>query len=209
MKKFVYPILLFLLINIVAGEELAYEGWLFNTKSFSFDNVNYDVLISSNGDLLLLKSDDSRSIVLGECTTTDYRKFCYNVSLFDIDIDDYKGYLYIYYLQPDITITRTVDTNLLEIGEKASFVTTIVNNGDINANDLVFTEDFPDTIEITSVRNAEIVNNSVYWKGDLNKNTSREIRYEVKSLGNVNQYLKASVEYYDGVKTVKEYSYFP
>ncbi len=206
MKKFVYPILLFLLINIVAGEELAYEGWLFNTKSFSFDNVNYDVLISSNGDLLLLKSDDSRSIVLGECTTTDYRKFCYNVSLFDIDIDDYKGYLYIYYLQPDITITRTVDTNLLEIGEKASFVTTIVNNGDINANDLVFTEDFPDTIEITSVRNAEIVNNSVYWKGDLNKNTSREIRYEVKSLGNVNQYLKASVEYYDGVKTVKEYS---
>ena len=200
--------LFILTLNLVNAENLAYEGWTYNNRYVLFEDINYKIQISKNGNQLLLVGDEGNEILnLNTCLEKEYWKFCYNLSTYDTDREDYKAYFYIYYIQPDLTITRTVDDNILDLGDTAVFVTTITNKGDTIAKDVVFIDDFPKNAEILSVNNdAEIKNNSVYWKGELKKGESIEFEYKIKSIGNIDQYIKASVEYYDGFKKVEKFS---
>ena len=197
-----------LVLNIVNAENLAYEGWTYNNRYVLFEDINYKVQISKSGNQLLLMGEEETEVLdLERCLEREYWKFCYNLSAYDTDKEDYKAYFYIYYIQPDLTITRTVDDNILDLGDSANFVVTITNIGATIAKDVVFIDDFPKNAEIQSVDNdAEIINNSVYWEGELEKGESLVFEYKIKSIGDIDQYLKASVEYYDGFKKVEKYS---
>lgn len=207
MKKiFLYLIFLILLINIALAETVSYQGWIYNTKTFDFDGTLYRVLISNNGNTLILNAETTISVSLGNCYSKDYTKFCYNISTYDIDQKDYKAYIYVSYRQPEIEIERDVDNNILEVGEEASFITILENIGDEDAEDVVFLEDFPENVEITRVKNADIKDRSVYWKGDLDAGDTRTIEYDIKSLGKIDQYIKSSVNYFDGFEQQQVFS---
>jgi len=197
-----------LTLNIVYAENLAYEGWTYNNKYVLFEDINYKVQISKNGNqLLLMGEDETEVLVIERCLEREYWKFCYNLSDYDPDKEDFKAYFYIYYIQPNVLITRTIDDNILDLGDTATFTTTLTNEGSTIAKDVIFVDDFPGNAEITSVsRDAEIRNNSVYWEGELEKGEDVEIEYEIKSVGDIDQYLKASVEYFDGFKKVEKFS---
>ena len=205
-KKIFVLIFLLLLIASVSAETISFEGWLHNTKNFDFDGILYKVLISNNGNTLILNSQISISLDLNQCYSKDFKNFCYNISTYDNDLNNYKAYVYIYYLQPEIEIERDVVNNLMEVGETAEFTTTIENIGEEDAKNIEFLEDFPDNVEISRVRNAELKGNSVYWKGNLDSGESRTITYNVKSLGKIDQYLKASVKYFDGFEEKEVFS---
>ncbi|MBT4272168.1 hypothetical protein HN789_02220 [archaeon] len=207
MNKNVFWILFFVILASFAGAQtVSFQGWLQNSKSFEFDGTLYRVLISNNGETLILNSEKSLSIGINECYITDFRKFCYNISTYDIDLEDYKAFVYIYYLEPEIEIDRDVDNNIMEYGEEAVFTVILENTGYEDAKNVIFLEDFPENIEIEDVENAKIIGNSVSWEGELKSGETRSIEYTVKAVGKVDKYIKASVSYFDGLEEKEIFS---
>ena len=207
MRKPVLLIIFLFLISIsaVSAEELAFEGWVYNNKSLNLDTTSYKTFISANKNLLIL-SNKSINLALNTCSTEGVTKFCYNLSEYDSDLGEYKAYVYAYYRQPEITITRTATNNQMNVGEKATFTVTIKNTGDVDAKDVIFSEDFPSNIVITKVKNADAAGRAIYWKGNLAAGKSMTFEYDVTSTGIVNTYLKASVLYFDGFEEKEVFS---
>ncbi len=204
--KILLSLIALLLISSVSAE-LAYEGWVYNNKFLTFDNVQYRALLSSNN-LLILKTDtDSKILELEDCFKEDYKRFCFNVSAYDTNKEDYKAYIYIYYMTPEITITRSVSNNLHSVGETAEFQVTITNEGDSDAEDVEFGEEFPKYVDIHYTKGVEIKNNTaVYWKGDLDIGETKDFSYKIKSTNKIDKNIAAYVEYFDGNQIQKEYS---
>ena len=207
MKKTIFSLIFFIiLLNFVSAQELSYEGFVYSNKFFDFDNVAYKTLISSDGTKLNFLSDTNFLIDLGNCKSQKYRKYCFNASTYDTDIKDHKAYIYIYYLKPNIKITRTVDDFIVDVGEIATFDVTLQNIGDADATDIEFFEDFPSALQVTRSRGGDIEDNSIYWKGNLEIGDTKDIEYSIKSVGSIDQYFKSKVSYFDGVEDIEEYS---
>jgi uncharacterized repeat protein (TIGR01451 family) len=207
MKKMLLVFLILLLLSMTAlAEEITFEGWVYNTKYIVLDDQTYKILMSNNGQTMLLISDNTIHLNSGSCEETDYRKFCYNISAFDETAKDYKAYLYVYNRVPSIKLTRKVSDNILAVGEKATFQATITNEGDTDVNNIIFNEDLPPEVEIEKVKNAQISGNIVHWEGNLKASESYVIEYIVKSNAKLDSYLKASVKYFDGFSEKTVYS---
>jgi uncharacterized repeat protein (TIGR01451 family) len=205
-KKLIFLAFLAFFICFSCFAAGSYEGWLYNSRNFNFDGVLYKVLISSGGNTIIFSSDTTFSVNIGECYLKDYTKFCYNLSSYDRELEDFKAYVHIYNTLPNIEISRNANNNILEVGETATFTTILENIGDKEAEGIVFTDEFPLNAEITKVRNAEIKNNAIYWKGDLNPGETRTITYEIKSIGKIDQYTMAFITYFDGFEEKQVFS---
>ncbi|MBN2368104.1 hypothetical protein JXC34_03720 [Candidatus Woesearchaeota archaeon] len=196
-----------ILVNAASGAELVYEGWIYNGRNLVFDDINYKILISTNGNTLLLKTDETtETLEYMDCYSEEYSRICYNNSVYDIDEEDYKAYLYIYYLQPDLDISRTIDQNILSIGETADFEVLIENNGDADAAEVVYSEDFPENVELVDVKYGYMKGNTAYWEGEIKEGESQEITYRIRSKGKIDDYIKASLSYFDGYEEKEIFS---
>ncbi len=207
-NKFFFFFLLFLtIVSFSRAEFLEYEGWIYNTKNIKLDETIYNILISENADSLLLSSSIlTISVDRYKCGEINTRKICYNSSSYDSDIRDYKAYLTVLLLQPDIEITRTITNNILSIGESASFTVLLTNTGEADVEDVIFREELPDNIQIESVTGAIKENKTIYWKGNINEAETKEIKYKIKSIGEFDKEIKASVQYYDGYEKKEIFS---
>jgi uncharacterized repeat protein (TIGR01451 family) len=206
MKTIIYITLIILSLSIVHAQELSYEGFLYHNKLFTYDNIAYTSLVSSNGQKLNLLSENNMLIDLGSCKKEIFKKFCFNSSVYDEDISNYKAYIYIYNLKPEIDITRSIDDNILEFGQTATFTVTLTNNGVVYAHNVEYFDDFPSNLEITKVKPGDNINNSVYWIGDIDIDETIELEYDVISHGTLDQYFKSTVKYFDGNNDIVEYS---
>lgn len=196
-----------LLLNTVSSSTLSYEGWVYNNKYLIFEQTSYKVLISEGGTSILMQSpSQSISLDLDECYDSLYREFCFNSSAFDSEQEDYKAYISIYYMQPEIEITRAVTDNILSLGDDAEFTVILENTGDADAERVYFSEDIPDSLKITDTSTAKINKSSVYWEGKIKKGESVTLEYNVESVGPGDKYLKAAVRYYEGVQEKVIYS---
>jgi hypothetical protein len=203
---FLFLLISFTLISVhdACAQSVEYQGWIYNTKFIIINDVTYKILITERGHSILLKSDkESTSLDLNSCEETSYKRYCFNYSEFDSEEQDFKAYLYVYSIQPVITLTRTISDNLLEVGDMSEFKATLTNTGQYDAFDVSYSEDFPENIRIESVKEGSIINNSVVWKGEIKKGETQEIRYKIKSVDETDKYQKAYVRYFDGI-TYKE-----
>jgi hypothetical protein len=207
MKKVIISLITFILIlNIVSSQELSYEGWVYSNKMFDFDSVSYKTLLSSDGTKLNLLSDSNFLIDLGDCKTEKYRKYCFNTSTYDTSIQEYKAYIYLYYLKPELEITRVIDDFILETDEVATFDVRITNTGDEDAQDIEYYEDFPSSLKITRSKGCDIIDNSIKWTGDLEIGETKDFEYSIESVGSVDQYFKAKLSYFNGVEDIEQFS---
>ena len=167
-----------LLLTTITNADISFEGWVYNSKNFIFDDTNYKVLISNDGNSIILKTETlSEAFSLGDCAEIGIHQFCFNTSVFEQEQQNYKAYLLIYTLQPEIDITRTVSNNILDVGETAVFDVEIRNIGDADAQDVIFTEDFPENIEIYEVDHAvEQKLKKVYFGPIMNETKRRMMR---------------------------------
>ncbi|MCM2326015.1 MAG: DUF11 domain-containing protein, partial [Candidatus Woesearchaeota archaeon] len=201
MKQIIYALVaLFLLAEISAS----YDGWIYNGKQFSYNGADYDVSVSKGGESLLLLGTNTLSIPLRECELIEFGKVCYNISYYDKDMMEYRAYIYIYDMKPDIRITRTASQTALNINDKSVFTVTLTNKGE--KGDISFTDRLPDGAKIISVDNAEDEGNTVSWNGEMKKGEVREISYEIKAVGKIDSSTKAEVSYFDGFETKKVFS---
>jgi len=153
MKKFVYLLFCILLVSAVNAATLAYDGIIYSNSVFSFDNVVYETQVSQ--DSIILTSGTTELINWHSCLKKDFRKFCYNTSLYDSQKDEYSAHIYIYYVVPEIELTRTATNNLMAFGETAEFIATLENTGDEDAEDVIDKD--------------AIINNVVSLASSLNK----------------------------------------
>ncbi len=204
-KQILFLLFASLFVSSVSGITDAYSGWIYNNNEFSFDGIDYDVVISKGGSSIVLVSEDSINIELNSCRHQDFRKFCYNTSFYDTQLKEYKAYLNIYYLKPEITVERTISDASLEVGETSEITIELENTGDEEAT-VEFYDELPKNVKITSADNAEISGNSIIWEGEIEPDEIYEITYEIKSIGSFDIYTKARAKYFDGVNEITVFS---
>jgi uncharacterized repeat protein (TIGR01451 family) len=206
MKKYFFLILFFILCYSTYAKTVAYNNWVYNNKGFSLDGTDYTVLVSEQGGSMLLKTaSEIRGIDLGECLRLGYKDFCLNDSAYLQEEQDYKAYVYVYYLEPEFEITLNSDSSGVTIGDTITFTAAIENTGDVDSL-VIFTGDLPEELQITDVKNALQNKNTIYWEGILKKGESKDIRYKARVNGELDKYVKASAVYFDGVKNKEIFS---
>lgn len=204
-KDLLYLLLGIILISYSYGITSGYSGWIYNNKEFSFDGIDYSTIISKGGTSIVLVSDDSINMELDSCQKKDFRKFCYNSSFYDTALKEYKALINIYYLKPEISITRMITDTSLDVGETSEITIELENTGDEEA-DVEFYDELPNNAEITYVDNAKISGNSIIWEGEIEEDETYEITYRIKSKGNFDAYTKARAKYFDGTQELTVFS---
>ncbi|NTV24511.1 MAG: hypothetical protein HGA85_09205, partial [Nanoarchaeota archaeon] len=206
-RQFLLLLLLLVLVATASATKLTYEGWLYNGKYLEFGDSNYKILITDKGSsLLLLDGSSSISVEKGDCTEEGYQKVCFNASSFDRDLEEYKGYVYVYLLSPDIEIERTLSQNIFSIGETAKFTVYLRNIGEADAEYVKFEEALPENLVITTTKKAWQAGSSAVWEGKIDDGEEVELTYTVKSIGSVDRYNKASAKFFDGTEDREVFS---
>jgi uncharacterized repeat protein (TIGR01451 family) len=188
------------------AKTVAYSNWVYNNKGFSLDGTDYTVLVSEEGDSILLKTSSGiKGIDLNECLELEYKEFCLNDSAYLQEERDYKAHVYVYYLEPKLEISLTASSSSVTLGDKVTFTATIKNTGDLDSS-ATFTSDLPEGLRVLNVKNALQNKNTIYWEGVLKKGESRKITYEILVNGELDKYVKASSIYFDGFKNKEIFS---
>jgi len=207
---------LFLLLIIVSlfstscfAADKVFSDWVFSEDTITLDNKEFYFKIGSEGNSVLVRSENDYEILsLNSCKDWDVkRKICFNESFYETAGDPAnKAYINIYYKKPKLNISRTIDDNILLVGEEATYSVTIHNRGEIDARDVYFLEDFPDNVVLESVNGCSYDNNNVFYKGDIPKGNPLSCSYTITTTKPVDFTTSASVRYNNGFEDVINYS---
>ncbi|MBU0758700.1 MAG: DUF11 domain-containing protein, partial [Nanoarchaeota archaeon] len=190
------------------ASEIAYSDWIYNNQTLELSNAKYTFLLGSKGQSLLIKFDaELKTLNKNECIDLSQTTICFNSSQYLPDLRDYKAYVDIVYYKPEIEIDRSVDNNILKIGESAVFTVVIKNKGEYEAKDIVFTDEFPKEFHIDDITGECIIDDDkIYWKGNLDVAESKTCTYTFYTSEEVDVNLNAAAEYYDGFSSQTKYS---
>ncbi|MBN2422118.1 hypothetical protein JXB41_02735 [Candidatus Woesearchaeota archaeon] len=208
MKKIILILGFLILIPVISAKELVYNDWVFNNQTIYLDSKEYAFLVSNAGNNLIVKFDGYFEVIdKRECILVSPREFCFNGSSYSNEINDFKAYIEISYLKPELEIRRTIDNNILKVGEDANFEIEITNTGDITSKDADFIEEFPAQVVIKSVSGAcDKIGNKISWHGDIKTNEIISCEYEIYTTEKIDSVLKAAVFYNDGFSDQVTYS---
>ncbi len=205
-KGFLLLVLFIFFFYNADAKTLAYDNWISNTKGFSLDGKEFIVLVTENGNSILLKTNaQTKSIDLNECIEIDYNDFCLNDSSYVKEDEDYKAHVYVYYLEPSFNVALSSSKTDVMLGDDLVLTSIIENDGDTDSL-VTFTSEIPEELEIINIENAEKKQNSVYWQGIIKKGESREVEYKVKSAGELDKYIISKLSYFDGFKNQEVFS---
>ncbi len=207
---------LFLLLTIVlfstscyAAMDKVFSDWVFSEQTIILDNKEFYFKIGSEGNSVLIRSDDDYNILsLNSCKDWDIkRKICYNESFYEsVGDPSNKAYIIFYYKKPKLNISRTIDDNIILVGEEATYSVTIYNRGEKDARDVYFLEDFPDNIVLKSVNGCSYNGNDVYYRGNIQQGGSKSCSYTITTTNPVDFTTSASVSYNNGFEDLINYS---
>jgi len=210
MRKLIF----FLLILIFAETTLAsmdkvFSDWVYNENTIILDNKEFYFKLGSEGNTVLLRSDNDYNIMsLGSCKDFDEKRYiCFNESFYETVTDPAnKAYINIYYKKPKLNITRTINDNILLVGEQATFSVTIYNRGERNVDNVYFLDDFSDNIILKSVSGCSYKDNDVFFKGTIQRGSYKSCSYTISTTNAVDVTTIASVSYNNGFDDIINYS---
>ncbi|MFH0874396.1 MAG: hypothetical protein V1859_00525 [archaeon] len=207
-KNSVFLLAMIFAISFAYAKEVKYNDWVFADQPVVIDNQTYTFLISGSGDSLIIKSDNSfEEIEKNSCQFIGQKEFCVNGTSRLSDRSGYKAYLSLYYVKPKIEITRTVDNNILKVGEKSIFEVQITNTGDFQAKDINYIEEFPTELMLESVGgDCEKNGNKAIFNGDIGSQKQISCTYTIIALDTVDSTLNSAVFYNDGFSDKAVYS---
>ncbi|MBD3203429.1 hypothetical protein GF327_03985 [Candidatus Woesearchaeota archaeon] len=207
-KRGCFLLIILFLLPAVFSDENIYNDFIQNHNNITLDNKLFFFLISNNGNDLLIKTgQNTLSVSKHECAYYENIEFCFNATSYINSIDDYKALMNINYLTPKIEIDREIDKNVLDVGEQAQFEVSVLNSGDVSADDVNYIDEFPEQVVIDDVNGVcNKLKNKVVWTGNLDKDERIECTYSIHTKEHLDSKLSASAFYYDGFSDEISYS---
>ncbi len=215
MKKIsILLVVLSLLSCSVLGEtKEIFDGWLYSGNTTTIDGENFTMDLGSRFDKMYLKLPTGNSVIVKNesCDTKDYYTVCYNGTRegyhdYFRDVIVMEAHIMIEQTTAKVNISRNVQKTDLLIGEEARIITKIMNDGERDATNVVFNDEFSEDFDITYVEGCVIYGNKIEWKGDLKRSEEKECQYRIKPLKEVTYDSKSTVSYNNGEKEVTESS---
>ncbi|RJQ15838.1 hypothetical protein C4573_06830 [Candidatus Woesearchaeota archaeon] len=213
MKQAVLSLLIVLIVlqavyaeKVSPGKYLLLNATLYSGEKREVENKTLYVYINSDLDVNLQYNGSSYFLNKYQCKTNmPYRVCLQNVS-FD-EQDNKIAVTELYFMTADIAVERVItEHEAIPLGAIQTITVTLLNNGSLPANDILYTDIFPENIGIASVTNAERLGNVIQWKGSLAPGNSREIEYEIYGKNASVQTLVANITYHDGNTTIVDNS---
>lgn len=179
-------------------------------------NVNDDdrIIIDYNNDFIVIMNNTCNRVVNDQ--------FCLNDVEYDPSVDKKKAKLVIYYIGPDITITRNANKTTPLVGEGIKMTTKLKNTGNITADNVTYIDLFPPEMEVVDVikgfadiQKVSMWSNDsgkwqnmtrVFWQGDIGRGEEITIYYILKPKSNIDGKFMARAIYNDGLNVVEEIS---
>jgi len=221
-KEVLYIIFILLLIPSVyaINRELIYSDYVYPGQSLNVSNEIFTFSLSSSNDQLSVTLPSGSGFILGINTSKikdDYDIYFTGTSFwyhnYTLDKDFYKAYVKIYNVLPNtakLELTRTFEGTELLINEQTEIEVIIKNIGDIKATNIIYTDSFPKTFEITEISEGLIEYTSsasaIKWTGNLLVGNEEKLSYKIKALEKAEFESKASLSYNNGTGTVEIYS---
>ncbi len=217
MKKRLWLIFLFatVLLPYIAHAEKTklYDKWTKSGDSFSVGDFKLKATWAEN--TVLLKIDDKTfSIAEGNCVTSKPLVVCYNESrltkdgkvvpdtIHDSNVD-HEMRLLVYGYLAKLEISREYESTSILVSESADVDVSIKNTGDSDADDVAYSETYPDTVNITDVSGCDLDKNEITWKGMIRKGQSQKCTYMITALEEDAFTSKATAEYNNAVDDAK------
>ncbi|MFP4656887.1 MAG: hypothetical protein ACLFNK_04910, partial [Candidatus Woesearchaeota archaeon] len=204
-------VFLFFLISssyVTASSELVYDTDYATGDSFVVYGSEYNVSVSSDGEVILIDGPINEVIDKGDCLSSTFLKICFTGSEYDTSSEEYYADLEVHTLSPDITFTQESSSPELHPGETLYLNVTLYNEGDAPADDIHFVQEIPDGMaadtigEDMSYSDGEINWSSSSLEEDDDVTLTYSLMAESEFSGDIQQY----VEYHDGYETQREFS---
>ncbi len=210
MRKLLLLLLILVLVNsCYAAMDKVFSDWVYNENTIILDNKEFYFKLGSEGNTVLIRSGDDYDIMsLDSCKDFDEKRYiCFNESFYETITDPAnKAYINVYYKKPKLNITRTVDDNILLVGEEATYSVTIYNRGERNVEDVYYLDDFPENVVLKSVSGCSYKGNDVFFKGAIQRGSHKSCSYRITTINPVDVTTIASVSYNNGFEDLINYS---
>jgi len=202
-------LVLALLLPMSYGEEI-FSGLVDNQGIIPIEEKTYTILISSSQKFIRIEEagfpDLAFEIKEESCKLTDNIRICYNFSQWDSTVNNQKAYLMVYKEPMKVDVNRTIDDVNMFAGDTSEIEVVITNIGTHTIGFLEYFDEYPSEIGIDCGSNCEVVDNSVFWSGEIKTGSAKILTYDITALDQVKRSLKGRVELYDGFENETFYS---
>jgi len=190
-----------LLLPFVQGEEI-FSGLVDNQGIIPIEERTFTILISSSQQFIRIEPVDMPDLAFeikeDSCKLVDNIRICYNFSQWDSTINNQRAYLMVFKEPLMVEVNRTIDDIKMFAGDTREIEVDIVNIGTATIDSLEYYDEFPSEIAIECRSRCEVIENSVYWSGEVKKGSTTTLTYDITALDQVKRNLKGRVELYDG-----------
>ncbi len=174
------------------------------------DIQSYDTLSVGKRPFVIILEDDYKRIIArqnnfpyfidaGKCQEITNLMFCFNGTVLDNTKNAIVAHVKVYDIGPKITVTRTANQTTLHPDETFTISVSLLNEGNLTAENFTFTDEFPPEFEIVD-RDGLVTQNgtTLNWKGQLKPQTTETFSYTLRAVREFEQELKAKYSYFDG-----------
>ncbi len=199
-KALIYAALLFVLSQAALSADATFDGWLYSGQATAIEGKNFIIYEgSSRLDVLADYGEGQLFIKNNSCQQTGNVRICLDNVVYDLDVKKDKMKIRAISLAPDISITRAADDNEFEAGDGTLISVTIRNAGGL-AQNLTYTDAFPESVDIVSVDGVTKLPNGVVWTASSLKTRSVSFSYKIRVNDVMDRKFVATLDYFDGVK---------
>ncbi|NQU79688.1 hypothetical protein HQ545_08025 [Candidatus Woesearchaeota archaeon] len=202
-----FLISIILLSALCVAETEVFDGEILSGESIDIDDFTFIITMNKYATAIFVDGGEMfQTIALNDCEKMEAFRICFDNTTYDEEDNELYTVIRILRREPDITILRTANETEIYVGKESQVTITMTNTGD-HAEEVILTDDYPTSIEISEMDGGcRIHENQVYWNGHLDEGDEQICTFNIKALEEFHQSLVAKLVYWDGFKYVEEFS---
>jgi len=202
-KALIYLAAIILFSQAAFALETVFDAWLYSGQSITAEGKTFIIYEGdSNKEIIADYGEGSLFIKNNSCQQTGNVMICLDNTEYYYDLRTDRIKVRAISLAPDVSITRTASDTELETKDESIITVTITNTGGL-AQELVYTDVFPEGIELERIDGiGEPEGNTALWeKRTLKEGKSETFSYKIIVKDVIDRSFAAKLSYFDGSKT--------
>lgn len=210
-KRCAAVFLLLLAVSIFASLASArtqeFSDEVISGESIDIDEFTFIITMNKWASAIFVDAGTMFKTVQREkCGKMESFEICFDNVTYDVDENEVYAVVRIFRYAPDVSITKSMNTTELYVGQEAEVTITLTNSGD-TAPQIIMTDDYPAGVEIYDLEGGcQEHENQVYWQGHLDEDEEEECRFMIRPTKELHQSFVAHLRYWDGFKWIDKYS---
>ena len=209
-KRLLFALILLMMACSAYGieSESIFEGRVANGEIFEVKNVTYrPSMFNDNQKLLLIFGEISLNIDIGLCEAFNSLEFCFKSATYwytnhTQDQNYYKAQIDVRQLIAKLELTRSISETDIKVGEEIRIRTIIKNIGSEVAENINFTDAFPDNLSMDEITACTKEGNTATFKGALEPLEQIQCDYTLKGIDKEAYSSVAKLTYFNGLKNI-------